>query len=73
MAIAQTPIASIRQPWDLLSPKERETAYTELSVSGFYTDILQDGTPVGARIHETISNFPGSCLFQSIVGFMPIV
>ncbi|RAL60870.1 hypothetical protein DID88_010194 [Monilinia fructigena] len=30
MAIAQTPISSIRQPWDLLSPKERETAYTEL-------------------------------------------
>ncbi|KAB8291827.1 hypothetical protein EYC80_006610 [Monilinia laxa] len=35
MAIAQTPIASIRQPWDLLSPKERETAYTELSRHDF--------------------------------------
>ncbi|THV51406.1 hypothetical protein BGAL_0112g00270 [Botrytis galanthina] len=30
-AIAQTPIALIRQPWDILTPREREKAYGELS------------------------------------------
>ncbi|KAI9649992.1 hypothetical protein NHQ30_000005 [Ciborinia camelliae] len=30
-AIAKTPIPAIRQSWDLLTPKERETAYGELS------------------------------------------
>ncbi|ESZ94539.1 hypothetical protein SBOR_5082 [Sclerotinia borealis F-4128] len=34
-AIAQTPIAPIRQSWDLLSSKEREKAYGELSKHDF--------------------------------------
>ncbi|KAF5871097.1 uncharacterized protein Bfra_007610 [Botrytis fragariae] len=34
-AIAQTPIALIRQPWDILTPREREEAYGELSKYDF--------------------------------------
>ncbi|KAF7932193.1 hypothetical protein EAE99_003433 [Botrytis elliptica] len=34
-AIAQTPIALIRQPWDFLTPREREKAYGELSKHDF--------------------------------------
>ncbi|KAA8563671.1 hypothetical protein EYC84_011692 [Monilinia fructicola] len=49
MAIAQTPIASIRQPWDLLSPKERETAYTELSRYDFQQIWSHHCTNLGPR------------------------